>query len=585
MIHDSPVTRLSHGPPHSKENVVTPLSALKDASCELTLSIAALKLYIPYTGLAVFSLRNSPLRIEASSKHDSAVIKTMLPHIAPAGLDGLSLCGSKASFLQGASSRPVSFLPSSKPHVVRLETSTGAKDYLSGRLTGRLALRHGGGDAQSDRASGSVWGVKVKRAKEAILQSKQPVLQQQTSRTAQRLVSARSAAGSTALAVDDVPAPSIQSIGAELEGWGEDSDNNLFHFSLEATQHMSSAAATQSIVGHGARSRERWNEMKASSSSTLKPRVFDDDAPSSLDEKEKENNQRLLWVRPSAGGKSQQPALPVMLHQRNQRRSDGGSKEICTQGGGVESTNRDVLLVPQPKPRLGARPAGNSNSEDKESKDASCTHTARCGTVPVLAGNASKGRLASTLPTMALQRVNSDNKAQMHSLLSVGVHAAAAARRARSADDPPFAGACGPGGDTDDGSDDLPGEAKEPKVPVDLAALQQKARERIMSKKKKEKLQVEEWEAQQEKTKRERLEVKEGMDAEAKQRRATVYALNYLMHQQEWGAWLQFEREQKERPSSSTRSRPSSTKSNKSASKHQLSIESVAKSSAVPCTT
>ena len=46
-------------------------------------------------------------------------------------------------------------------------------------------------------------------------------------------------------------------------------------------------------------------------------------------------------------------------------------------------------------------------------------------------------------------------------------------------------------------------------------------------------------------------------------RRAAVYALNYLMKQQEWGAWLEFQKEQglegtgRSRPSSK-RSRPSS---------------------------
>ena len=73
---------------------------------------------------------------------------------------------------------------------------------------------------------------------------------------------------------------------------------------------------------------------------------------------------------------------------------------------------------------------------------------------------------------------------------------------------------------------------------------------------------MEEWEAAQERAKRERQEAKEGADAEMAQKRAAIYALNYLMHQQEWGAWLEFEREQQEgksRPSSCTsRSRPSS---------------------------
>lgn len=497
----------------------------------------------------------------------------MLPQLAPAGLDGLSLCGSKASFVQGACSRPVSFLPSSKPHVRPADTRSAAgggrtKDLLSGRLVGRP--RPDGGDAQQDRATGSVWGVKVKRAKEAIVQAKQLQIPRHAGRVSAR--SAGASSGATALAVDG-PCPASDLGGAELAGWGEADSDNLFNYTTHDSQHVQ-APAEDAIAGKDEISKVRSNGNKVAERISSARRAAITDTRNNPDEKE--NNPRPACSE----GKPPQARQAILQIVPDDRHCGEGGLSSCGAGGGAFKRVDKDALVPQTKLRLGARSRVPSCPEPRDtsrnrvtplaphsSKDAA-SHAAstRRGTVPTLTGNTSKGRLATTLPTLGLQRFNSDDTTQMHSMLSV-VQAVvpSAVRRARSADDPPFSGA---GGDTEDGENDIQSEVKEPKAPVDLAALQQKARERIAAKKKKEKLQMEEWEAQQEKTKRERLEVKEGVDAEAKQRRAAVYALNYLMHQQEWGAWLQFEKDQKEgksRPSSSTRSRPSSSKSKKSA--------------------
>ena len=53
---------------------------------------------------------------------------------------------------------------------------------------------------------------------------------------------------------------------------------------------------------------------------------------------------------------------------------------------------------------------------------------------------------------------------------------------------------------------------------------------------------MEEWEAVQEQAKQERVTAKEGLIFETTQRRAGIYAVNYLMHQQEWAAWLLFDK-------------------------------------------
>jgi hypothetical protein len=55
---------------------------------------------------------------------------------------------------------------------------------------------------------------------------------------------------------------------------------------------------------------------------------------------------------------------------------------------------------------------------------------------------------------------------------------------------------------------------------------------------------MEEWEAVQEQAKQERVTAKEGLIFETTQRRAGIYAVNYLMHQQEWAAWLLFDKGQ-----------------------------------------
>ena len=68
-------------------------------------------------------------------------------------MDGLSLCGSKASFVQGVSSRPVAQLASSKPHVVQ-------------PWSGEPVAQEAGGGKRA------AWGLRVQRAKATLLQAK-----------------------------------------------------------------------------------------------------------------------------------------------------------------------------------------------------------------------------------------------------------------------------------------------------------------------------------------------------------------------------------------------------------------------------
>jgi len=521
----------------------------------------------------------------------------MLPQIVPAGVDGLSLCGSKAAFVQGGSARPLSFLPSSKPHVVRAAdpagrvgrgTSAGAPaDPAAGGWAGAPALA----------ASGSAWGVKVKRVKEAL----------QDGREARPRGGARAHArggtgssGSTAAAVLDKDQGLAAALGGEaLHGWGEDDSDALL-------QAVGSNAGSQPDGERFAAGQGAWQPAAHSAghahASAQRPVQVD-----SVDDKENDPG-RATGQGPDRGkDKSlqqapaqQAPAQPAGSAHRPRplggAHRDGGEvnrrEGAGERGGGAGAKDE---LAPRGKPRLGAGARGRIPS-CPEPQDASrrvvrvasssdTSHTAKnagpapaaatrrgVGTGPPLAGSLGKGRLASTLPTLSSQRPGSDDdRAHMQGLLSVAhvVQAAAApvARRARSADDPPCPGAGGFGIDGADagGGDpvgrDVVKQVRE-RAPVDLAALQQKAKERIVAKKKKERQQMEEWEAAQERAKRERQEAKEGADAEMAQKRAAIYALNYLMHQQEWGAWLEFEREQQEgksRPSSCTsRSRPSS---------------------------
>ena len=107
-------------------------------------------------------------------------------------MDGLSLCGSKASFVQGVSSRPVAQLASSKPHVVQ---------PWSGEP---IAQEAGGGKR-------AAWGLRVQRAKATLLQAKKDA--RCTGVKAKREVSSRPT---------DAPAPALAAL---LEGWGDERDS------------------------------------------------------------------------------------------------------------------------------------------------------------------------------------------------------------------------------------------------------------------------------------------------------------------------------------------------------------------------
>lgn len=507
----------------------------------------------------------------------------MLPQIAPAGMDGLSLCGSKAAFVQGGSERVP--LPSSKPHVVRAP------------------------DLPTIAASGSAWGVKVKRVKQELQQGREarvPASLTIQSRVPASRSSEATLQGSGARANERGRAGSSGSTGAvlgtdqgleglaatrgaeELEGWGEDDSDAL----LKAVRHhvdgatwLSAAPASSSAEAR------RWPVMVDS---------VDD----------KENNPGRRTARGQDDGKPNiqlAPAHPAKEQPTSDPHRPGALEAACrdtgkrsrgegTGGRGGGAARKDELIPRGSLPRLTARSRAPSCPEPQD-RDASrrfasvpssdTSHSAKpsaptpsaatrrgggTGPGPTLIGIMGKGRLASTLPTPSSQQLpGSDDKTRMHALLSVshvGQAAASVARRARSADDPPYSGAHGArgtGGEVgacagreDTVQRDMVNEVRE-KAPVDLAALMQKAKERIAAKKQKERQQMQEWEAHQERVKRERQEAKEGADAEVAQRRAAIYALNYLMHQQEWGAWLEFERERKDLKEG--KSRPSSSSS------------------------
>ena len=85
-------------------------------------------------------------------------------------MDGLSLCGSKPPSVQGGSSRPPSFLPSSKPHLVRPPAARNKGALLCGRLTAR-ATHDRENDDEQEHLCKSVWSAKVKLAKESMQQA------------------------------------------------------------------------------------------------------------------------------------------------------------------------------------------------------------------------------------------------------------------------------------------------------------------------------------------------------------------------------------------------------------------------------
>ena len=479
----------------------------------------------------------------------------MLPQIAPAGMDGLSLCGSKAAFVQGGSERVP--LPSSKPHVVRAP------------------------DLPTISASGSAWGVKVKRVKQELQQgrearvpasrSSEATLQGRGASATARDGAVSSGSKSAVLGTDQGLEGLAATRGGEgLEGWGEDDSDVL----LNAVRHHADGATWLSVApASSSAAARRWPMVdsvddKENNPGRLTARGQDDGKP----------NIQLAPAHPENEQPTSDPHRPGLLEAA--RRDTGKrSRGEGTGGRSGGAARKDELIQRGSLPRLTARSRAPSCPEPQD-RDASrriasvpssdISHSAKqtaptpaaatrrgggTGPGPTLTGIMGKGRLASTLPTPSSQQLpGSDDKTHMHALLSgshVGQAAASVARRARSADDPPYSGAHGGGGTggevragagrEDTVQRDMVKEVRE-KAPVDLAALMQKAKERIAAKKQKERQQMQEWEAHQERVKRERQEAKEGADAEVAQRRAAIYAFNYLMHQQEWGAWLEFER-------------------------------------------
>jgi hypothetical protein len=477
----------------------------------------------------------------------------MLPQIAPAGMDELLLCGSKAAFVQGGSERVP--LPSSKPHVVRTA------------------------DLPTIAASGSAWGVKVKRVKQELGREARVPASRSSEATQQgsgARATARGGAGSSgstaAVLGTDQSLEGLAATrgGEELEGWGEDDCDAL----LKAVSHHADGAtwlsATHASSSAAAR---RWPVMVDS--------VDDkENNPGRRTARGQDDGKPNIQLAPAHPAKEQNACDPHRPGPLEAARRDTGkrSRGEGTGGRGGGAARKDELIQRGILPRLTARSRAPSCPEPQD-RDASrrvasvpssdTSHSAKqtaptpsaatrrgggTGPGPTLTGIIGKGRLASTLPTPSSQKLpGSDDKTHMHALLSVshvGQAAASVARRARSADDPPYSGAHGGGGTGEVGAGagredtvqrDMVKEVRE-KAPVDLAALMQKAKERIAAKKQKERQQMQEWEAHQERVKRERQEAKEGADAEVAQRRAAIYALNYLMHQQEWGAWLEFER-------------------------------------------
>lgn len=487
----------------------------------------------------------------------------MLPQIVPVGIDGLSLCGSKASFVQGLSSRPISLLPSSKPHLAPPQEGPPARsrDRLDGRRTGREVdagqVSHG--------ILSAAWGAKIKRAKQDMLRDASQLAAVDTLPSSRRAGSS----GSTAAALnkgETSPAEGAvlgQAAGVVISGDKRDS------FAKESLLLGGSGAFRRQVAGE--------------------PSLH-----------EKENNPRLVLHRSSEGKHA--PARSRLALQAHVGANRGGPNMGSVGGAGLEGalgtaqsahkntrTHRSHL-------RLGSKARVASCPEPRQAQQESTKHEGpglRFSGQSVHSSKLSRDRLVSTLPAGRQQSGGKDTVEAVQTAVTVAVTAAPAMRRARSADDSPHpdSSALGGGGEGEvEGGEQegqgevrlLPKASEREKAPVDLAALQQKARERIAARKKKERMQMEQWEEEQERVKRERVEAKEGANAEAAQRRAAVYALNYLMHQQEWGAWVEFQKEQgievKSRPSSKRSRPPSKSKRASSASK---SLAAAVPSSAV----
>jgi hypothetical protein len=294
---------------------------------------------------------------------------------------------------------------------------------------------------------------------------------------------------------------------------------------------------------------------------------------------EKENIPRLS-SRANAQGRAA-PAPKASSHPHsNWHNQDSAHPETAArrERSTAVKGEKDMLSL-QAKTRLkvsgqSSRPEPREASNGPELGAAGCCAVKEVlgggskGKSPLPAAIIGKGRLASTLPTCRPQKP-AEGAVQVHSLLAVAPSSAPATRRVRSADDPTYAGSGAGEGGEGTGGENMEeaqlGAKQEAKTVVDLLVHQQKARRRIAEKKRKERQRLDEWEAQQEQARREKLEAKQGASAEAEQRRAAIYAINFLMHQQEWGAWRLFEQEQKEgaaRPSShapASSSRPHSS--------------------------
>ncbi|EKX51540.1 hypothetical protein GUITHDRAFT_102803 [Guillardia theta CCMP2712] len=80
-------------------------------------------------------------------------------------------------------------------------------------------------------------------------------------------------------------------------------------------------------------------------------------------------------------------------------------------------------------------------------------------------------------------------------------------------------------------------------IQVDVELERQKALQRIALRKVQEQERQQAEKEQLDKRRSEKIEMKRMMDEDVQRRRAQVYALNYLMQQQEWASWQQFSEE------------------------------------------
>jgi hypothetical protein len=204
------------------------------------------------------------------------------------------------------------------------------------------------------------------------------------------------------------------------------------------------------------KTRERERTIPIISNTSRRPANVD-----SVDEKE--NNPRAVCPGPHSHVKPPQPPSNSRPHEHrgegvHVKMAHAKARVSSGQGRGVSAKQSDKdALVPATKsagPRLGSRATSDPARSTEHGSSSSSNHGAPTRRDPqqmsgnglTLVVNANKGRLASTVPTRALERpVSDDDKKRIHSVHSVPQLVQPAARRARSADDPPAGNA-----DTDD---------------------------------------------------------------------------------------------------------------------------------------